>query len=335
MILVTGGTGLVGSHLLFRLVEDGNSVRAIHRKHSDLDHLKRIFSFYTDQELGVFNKIDWVEADINDIPALEKAFINVTHVYHCAAFISFDPKDYRKLKKINVSGTTNIVNLCLANSIEKLCHVSTIGTIGKSLNSEKVNEETEWAEANANVYALTKYKAEMEVWRGSQEGLKVVIVNPGVIIGPTKWNRGSGVLFTTANKGYDFYPPGGTGFITVQDVVRLMIGLMNASIKNERYLAVAENLSYGKIMGKIATALDKNPPKKELKFWQLEAFRFIDSLWCRITGNKRKVTKNTIRSFKNRQIFDNKKAKRDFDFKFKDLTETIRFTAQRFLEDGT
>lgn len=324
---------MVGSHLLFRLMEKGFAVRAVYRKNSNLDQTKKTFACYSDKADELFQKIDWVEADINDIPALEKAFAKVTRVYHCAALISFDPRAYRELQKINSRGTTNIVNLCLANSVEKLCYASTIGTVGKSLNGATATEETDWTEAEANVYALTKYAAEMEVWRGSQEGLPVVIVNPGIIIGPTSWNRGSGALFTTANRGYNYYPPGGTGFITVHDLVRMMIQLMESSIKNERYIAVAENLTYQEILKRIAKALRKNPPRKQLKFWQLEIFRLFESIWSALTGKERKMTKNSIRSLKNRQVFDNQKVVRDLDFEFEDLSETLQFTADRFLDD--
>ena len=333
MILVTGGTGLVGSHLLFRLVEKGHAVRAIYREGSNLERIKKLFSHYSDKSDALFQKIDWAPADINDIPALEKAFSDIDQVYHCAALISFDPQAFRRLRKINAKGTANIVNLCLSNSVEKLCYASTIGTIGRSLNGEMATEETEWTDTEVNVYALTKYSAEMEVWRGAQEGLKVVMVNPGVIIGPTDWNKGSGALFTTANRGYNYYPPGGTGFITVHDVVKMMMQLMESSIENQRYIAVAENLSYREILQRVSKALGKNPPKRQLKFWQLKVFRLIDIIWSTITGNQRKLTKNSIRALKNRQFFDNKKATGHLNFEFEDLSETIRFSAERFLAD--
>lgn len=333
MILVTGGTGLVGAHLLFQLVEKGHEVRAVYRRNSNLDQTKKTFAHYSAKADELFQKIDWVEADINDIPALQKAFAGVTHVYHCAALISFDPRAYRELRKVNTRGSTNIVNLCLSNSVEKLCYASTIGTIGKSSNGEMATEETEWRETEANVYALTKYAAEMEVWRGSQEGLPVVIVNPGIIIGPTSWDKGSGRLFTTAHRGYNFYPPGGTGFVTVHDVAKMMMQLMESSIKNERYIVVAENLTYHEILKRIAKALGKNPPRKQLHFWQLEIFRFFDSIWCGISGTERKMTKNSVRSLRNRQIFDNQKVIRDLNFRFEDLSETVQFTADRFLND--
>jgi nucleoside-diphosphate-sugar epimerase len=333
MILVTGGTGLVGAHLLFRLVEKGHRVRAVYRRTSKLDQTKKIFAYYSDRADELFQKIDWVEADINDIPTLDKAFAGVTHVHHCAAYISFDPRAYRELRKINTQGTTNIVNLCLSNSVEKLCYASTIGTIGKSSNGTMATEETAWTETEANVYALTKYAAEMEVWRGSQEGLPVVIVNPGIIIGPTSWHKGSGRLFTTANKGYNFFPPGGTGFVTVHDVAKMMMQLMESSIENERYIAVAENLTYHEILKRISKALGKNPPRKQLQFWQLEIIRFFDLIRCRIGGKELNTTKDSIQSLRNRQIFDNQKVTRDLNFRFESLSETLQFTADCFLND--
>lgn len=324
---------MVGAHLLFRLVENGHEVRAVYRRNSNLDRTKKTFTHYSDKADELFQKIDWVEADINDIPALELAFSGVTHVYHCAALISFDPRDYRQLRKVNTRGTANIVNLCLSNSVEKLCYTSTIGTIGKSSNGEVVNEETEWSETEANVYALTKYAAEIEVWRGSQEGLPVVMVNPGIIIGPTSWNKGSGRLFTSAYRGSNFYPPGGTGFISVYDVTKMMMQLMESSIRNERYIAIAENLTYHEILNRVTKALLKDPPRKQLQFWQLELLRLFDLVMSGINGNERKMTRNTIRSLRHRQIFENQKITKDLNFEFEDLSESLQFTAGCFLKD--
>jgi len=183
MILVTGGTGLVGSHLLFSLVKAGTKVKAIYRNEDRILLTKKVFGYYSEEAESLFSTIDWVKCDLNDIPTLEIVFNGVTHVYHCAALISFDPNDAKELYKTNVIGTLNIVNLCIANGIKKLCHVSSIATIGNTTDGAPANETTEFNEALANVYALSKHQAEMEVWRGSQEGIEIVIVNPGVILG--------------------------------------------------------------------------------------------------------------------------------------------------------
>ncbi len=334
MILVTGGTGLVGSHLLLQLVRSECDVRATYRKSSNLKRIEKIFAYYDQNARELFEKIEWVLADLNDIPSLETAFQGITHVYHCAALISFDPKDYDILHKINAQGTANIVNLCLVKNIKKLCHVSTIGAIGKSSNGNSATEENEWAEEDTNVYALTKHAAEMEVWRGSQEGLPVIIVNPGVIVGPGFWQDGSGNLFTTANKGYAYFPPGGTGFITIGDLIRIMTRLMDSSLVNQRYITVAQNITFEHMLGLLTKHLGKPKPTKKLAFWQLEIGRIFDMVFSLFTGKARRITKNSIRSLKIRDLYDNTKIKKELNFEFEPLEETVQFSCARFIEEN-
>ena len=186
MILVTGGTGFVGSHLLFDLAKSGEKVRAIHRKNSDLEAVKKVFSYYTDEKNAekLFRSIEWTEADITEIPALTSAFENITRVYHCAAFVSMGAGHEKVMRRVNIKGTANVVNLCITEKIEKLCYVSSIASLGKPVKGKIIEEDNLWnPEENHSDYAITKYGAEIEVWRGSQEGLDVVIVNPGVILG--------------------------------------------------------------------------------------------------------------------------------------------------------
>lgn len=333
MVLVTGGTGLVGSHLILRLVLSNVKVRALYRTQERLRHVKQVFSYYHDDPESIFDQVDWVQGDILDLPSLENAFLGMEQVYHAAALISFDPRDFKKLLKINVEGTANVVNLCIHHKIRKLCYVSTIGTIGRSVLGKHATENNDWNELNTNVYALTKYSAEMEVWRGSQENLDVVIVNPGVIIGPGFWENGSGKLFATVNKGYSYYPPGGTGFVSVTDVVSIMTRLMEASIKNERFILVAENLSYKEIMTSISHILGRKPPKKELKKWQLEIGRFFDFLKTLITGKPRTLTKNSVYSLLHPETYNNEKVKRALNISFEPLEASIAFTSKKFMED--
>lgn len=333
MVLVTGGTGLVGSHLLLELALTKTKVRAIYRSKSKLEEVKKIFSYYVRNPSDLFNHIEWVQGDILDIPKLETAFQNIMYVYHAAAFISFDPRDFKKLQRANTEGTKNIVNLCIHHQIKKLCYVSTIGTIGRSAGDEEATEENKWTDEHTNVYALSKYLAEMEVWRGSQENLPVVIINPGVILGPGFWKTGSGSLFGTVHKGYSYYPPGGTGFVSVSDVVGLLVKLMESDIKNERFITVAKNLSFNKIMGKIAIELGKKPPYKALKIWQLEIGGYIDFLISLVLGKKRRITKNSIYSLKNPEVYDSNKIKRALDFDFEPLEKIIKLSSQYFLDE--
>jgi nucleoside-diphosphate-sugar epimerase len=332
MILVTGGTGLVGTHLLFHLLSKGLAVRAIHRQDSDLDRVKKVFSYYGDRPKEYFKRIIWVEADLNNIPALEQAFEDVTHVYHCAALISFDPGDFRLLQKVNQEGTANITNLCIAHNVQKLCYVSSIAAIGKSQNGSIVSEENDWTDNKANVYALTKYLAELEVWRASQEGIPVVIVNPGVILGPGFWHEGSGVLFRLAAQGTRFYPPGGTGFVTVSDVVEIMVALMESEITAERFILIDKNLTYKEILGNIAREFGKPAPQIAIKLWHLQFLWRLDWLWNLISRRKRKLTKKQVTSLKHPEVYSNRKVLGLLNFEFELMAESIYFICNRFKE---
>jgi nucleoside-diphosphate-sugar epimerase len=333
MILVTGGTGLVGSHLLLDLALTNTKVRALYRTKSKLEEVKKIFSYYINNFETVFNKIEWVQADILDIPALELVFKDVDYVYHAAAFISFNPKDFDLLQKTNVEGTANIVNLCIAHGIKKLCYVSTIGTIGPSLPGKKATEENEWTGQNANVYALTKHAAEMEVWRGSQEKLDIVIVNPGVIIGPGFWQTGSGTLFKTVKKLKKHYPPGGSGFVSITDVTKVMIGLMQSSITGQRFILVSENLSFKDILSKLSSVMGKKPPTKKISFWQLKILRYLDFLSHLLTGNERRITSNTIYGLRHQEEYNCDKIKSSLQLEFEPLDRSILFSAEKFISE--
>lgn len=333
MILVTGGTGLVGSHLLYNLMQKCSSVRAIHRKSSDLKNVQKVFSYYTDAAQKLFDKIEWVEADITDIPALESVFKDIDYVYHCAALISFDPKDYNKLRNINTKGTANIVNLCLAQNIKKLGYISSIAAIGKKEGTPLIDEEAEWNDENASGYSLTKYAAELEVWRGTQEGLDAVIINPGFILGPGFWKEGSGLFFSQAAKGLRYCPPSGSGFVSVTDVVKMIVNLMESTIVNENFIAVGENQSFKEILSKIAQSLGKPIPKKELKRRHLYLLFYFDWIRKLLTGKKPRVTKNSLHSLNHFYKYDTRKIREQLNFKFEDLEDTIAFTSARFLEE--
>jgi dihydroflavonol-4-reductase len=334
MILVTGGTGLVGSHLLYFLLKDNQNVRAIHRKSSNLNEVKKVFSYYTENPELLYDKIEWVEADITNIPALNEAFKNITHVYHAAAYISFNTKHYYKLKKANIEGTANIVNLCLKNNIVKLCYVSSIATIGKTTDNSLITEDTQWnPEDNNSVYAITKYGAEMEVWRGTQEGLNTVIINPGIIMGSGHWNSGSGIILKSIAKGIPFYTLGGIGIVDVQDVVRAMIELMKSSIKNERFIIVSKSIYYKELLTTLALSLHKKPPRFVAKKWALLLFSKIDWIISKLFGTKRMMLKATVKSLFKISFYDASKIEKELNFKFTPYQETLKRVANNYLRD--
>ncbi|MEH6534944.1 MAG: NAD-dependent epimerase/dehydratase family protein [Psychroserpens sp.] len=337
MILVTGGTGLVGSHLLFKLVSNGTSVRAIYRRSHKLESVKKVFGYYTTDVEALYNKIEWVEANINDIPTLEIAFKGITHVYHCAAFISFEPDKYYELRKVNIKGTANIVNLCISNKVEKLCYVSSLAAIGNEpLPETPITEQTEWnPEQDNSVYAITKYGAEIEVWRGTQEGVDAVIVNPGIILGPGFWKgSGSGSLFKKIHKGLKYYPQGTSAYVDVWDVVDIMLRLMESSTKNERYILTSENLPFKTFQEQIAKALNVKPAKKAASSFLLSIVWRLDWLSHKLFGKRRMLSKQMAKSISTKTVYDNSKIKSELNFEFTAIDQSISKVSKYYLESS-
>lgn len=336
MILVTGGTGLVGSHLLYKLISENQQVKAIYRRAHTLERVKHVFSYYAKNYNVLFDKIEWIEADLNDIPSLEIAFKDVNYVYHCAAFVSFEPNKYHQLRNINIDGTANIVNLSISNSIKKLCYVSTIASIGNEPNpNQLITEQTEWnSEEDNSVYAITKYGAEIEVWRGTQEGVPAVIVNPGIILGPGYWKGGSsGNLFLRIHKGLNYYTNGTTGYVDVWNVCDIMFKLMQSDIINERYILVSENLSFNEFQNKVAQTLHVNPAKKEAGRFILGIGWRLDWLVSKLFGKRRKLSKQLAKSVRTKTVYDNSKIKDALQIEFNSIDDSIDKVSTFYLKD--
>lgn len=330
MILVTGGTGLVGAHLLLHLLENGaEKVRSTYRDSINLTKTKQLFELYKKGDL--YSKIEWVLADILDVPALELAFQEVDYVYHCAALISFDPAEEDKLRKVNIEGTANIVNFCIDKKVKKLCYVSSIAALGDLLLSEgkhpsqtPIDEQTEWnPEVPHSDYAISKYGAEMEVWRGLQEGLPVIIVNPGVILGPGFWNQGSGILFQTVKKGISFYTNGSSGYVSVIDVVTIMHQLMNSEFCGEKYILISENCTYKDILERISEKMNVKKPTILASSGLLNLAWRLDWIKSIMFQSKRKLSKTSAASLLSQTVFSNDKIKKELNYSFINIEEYL------------
>ncbi|QSB27732.1 NAD-dependent epimerase/dehydratase family protein [Flavobacterium sp. CLA17] len=328
MVLVTGGTGLVGSHLLLHLIENGETVRAIYRKLNNIQKTRFVFELHKKEDL--FEKIEWLEADILDVPSLEIAFSGIDYVYHCAAFISLDPKDEDKLRKTNIEGTANLVNFSIAKQVKKFCFVSSIAALGDLTPHETIiTEETEWnPEKPHSDYAISKYGAEMEVWRGLQEGLNVIIINPGVILGPipkTKTcEQGSAEFYVKVANGLPFYTLGSTGFISVNDVVKIAFELMKSDIKNERFTLIAENIVFRDILNTIADTLKVKRPGIHARPFLLNFAWIADGIFSTLFFQKRRITKATAKASYSKSLYSNQKIKTALGTVFLDVHQYVR-----------
>ncbi len=322
-ILVTGGTGLLGSYLLRKLILDGHTrIRALKRPTSQL-HLVQ----------DIKDQIEWVECDILDVIGLEDAMQGVAQVYHCAAVVSFKSSERKKMKHINVNGTANVVNAALDANISKMVYVSSIAAIGRSLKNPIVRENQKWENSTINTaYAKTKYLAEKEVWRGVAEGLNVAIINPSVILGSGVWKSGSTQIFHEIWKGLKFFPEGQTGFVDVRDVVQLMIKMMESDVSAERFIANGANLAFKDFFEKIAASVQKPAPNIPVNaFIRGVAWR-AEWLKSKIYGSSPMITKETAMISSKSFSFENTKSTRTFDFQYRPIDETIQAIGAQLIE---
>ena len=293
-IFVTGASGLVGSHLIKALLHQGKKVKALYRN-----------SIPTVEGA---EKVEWIKGDILDIIFLEEALMKVQQVYHCAAIVSFHPKQRNLMHKTNVEGTANIVNACLTAGVEKLVHVSSVSALGRMRQNEVITEQMRWSPETSNSeYGKSKYLAEMEVWRGIGEGLDAVIVNPTIILGAADWNISSTAIFKNVYKEFPWYSEGITGFVDVEDVVKAMIMLMESNTSRERFIISAEDTTYHRLFDLIAKAFGKKPPHKKVTpfiaaiVWRLEKLKSL------FTGKNPLITKETANTAQAKVHFDNSK----------------------------
>ena len=312
MILVTGGSGLLGKEVITQLLAQGKSVTAIYNKTS----------------LPQFNSplLTQIQCDILDVACLEELMQqDIEQIYHCAALVTFDLKRKQELFKVNIEGTANVVNAALYAGVKKMVHVSSVAALGKIKNGEPITERMNWTEETSNSnYGESKHLGELEVWRGIGEGLEAVIVNPVIILGEGDWNSGSAQIFKSIYDEFPWYADGVTGFVDVKDVAAIMLQLMDSDITAQRFIISATNKSYQQIFNLIATAFNKKLPYKKVTpflakvVWRLEAIKSIFS------GKAPLVTKETATSALDKVYFDNSKLKQFLpNFTYRPIEDSI------------
>jgi dihydroflavonol-4-reductase len=332
MIFVTGATGLVGSHLLLQLAVGQKPIRAIKRPSSDMGLVEKVFRLDSKEQL--LGRIEWVEADLLDIFSLEDVMKGVDEVYHCGAIVTFHPSLRKQMQRVNVEGTANLVNACLYAGVKKFCHVSSVAAIGRSGQDKVIGEQSLWKTSKRNsAYAISKYGAEKEVWRGIAEGLNAVIVNPSIIFGVGNWDSGSSEMIKLTWEGLRFYTNGVNSFVDVRDVAQSMIQLMAGNHFGERFIITSESLPYRQVFGWIAQFLGKKPPNIPVSpfmgeiAWRLAAVKGL------ITGRRPALTRETTRTAARRYYYSSEKIKKHLGYTFIPIKQSLADTCKVFLNE--
>lgn len=293
MILVTGATGLVGAQLCMTLLEREKKIVALYRTPKKRACVEDFFKSH--QKEGLLKQITWRKADITNLPELTAAFENIDKVYHCAAYVSFAYSKNDIVLETNINGTENVVNLCIENRVKQLSYVSSIAALGQDPSVDEITEETPWSnEKERTAYVHSKHEAELHIWRAAQEGVPVVVINPGVILGTGMPHTPLDQLVDQLKKGRKFCPTGATGYVCVEDVVKALL-LIEADKKfNQRFILVAENWSYKRMMTHLSKLLELSPPKQRLPKTLLYVLMWMEIVLSAFKIHKRFLSKASI-----------------------------------------
>jgi len=323
MILLTGANGLVGSFICRKLLDNSIPFKALVREASNINSLS-----------DVKDQIQFVKGDVLDLVSLENALAGVQTIIHCAAVVSFNPRDKKILQRINIEGTKNLVNLSLKNKVDQFIHISSVGALGKSKDHEKIDENVEWKYSGYNsVYAESKYLSELEVWRANEEGLNTTIFNPSLVLGPGDWTRSSNMVFKYVYDKKKFYIDGLVNYVDVRDVADTIFHFIENPTPGEKYIINAGQTTYQQLFELIAGNFNAMPPSIKANGLLLQLARVTEKIKSAVTGIAPKITKETIQLSMHNQLYDNSKLTNAIGIQFRKLEDTLQWACEKYLLD--
>lgn len=322
-ILVTGGTGLVGSHLLVELTRRGFSVVALRRASSDIQVVRNVFEHYG--LVNLFDRVEWCQGDVTDRFSLMPLLDGVSAVYHTAAMVSFVKADHQQVWDVNVHGTANVVEAILASGSNiPLCLVSSIGAVGHTTDGSLIDENTPFqSDSERTVYSQSKFRQEMEVWQGVERGLDAVVVNPGVVLGPCADGRSSGLIVDTMSRGTRFYTEGSTGYVDARDVARAMVDLMEHRHFGQRFILVGANSTVRNLQNLMADRLGQNRPVTKAGKALLHIAASLLHIRSWFTGEYRSLTSESIGAMGGEREYSSQKVIDTIGMTFTQLEDAV------------
>ena len=326
---LTGGTGLLGTYFLIKAIDQGHSVSAIYRNEKSIELSKKIFALQGAQILEKFSQVKWIKVDLNNPLEIDEVILPQQIVVHCAGMVSFLPKDEKVMYECNFIATQNLVNVCIEKGVKKFIHISSVSTLCKE---DTIKDETSFMRPpkEAGFYGKSKYMAEMEVWRGMQEGLNAVVLSPSIILGVHNWEKGSSKMFDVASKGLLFFTDGKTGFIDVYDVVNAIFIVAEKDTQQKRYCLNAENIFYRDFFERLHRLFGKPIPKYRAgKFLTAIYWRF-EWLKSKLTNTDPLITKESANTAHSIRIFSGERFAKEFNYQYIPIDQTIKNSAEKY-----
>lgn len=322
MVFVTGASGLIGSFICRKLVEEGHAVRALKRPSTDL--------YLVDD---IRDQIQWIDGDLLNVAETESYLEGIRQVIHCAAYVSYDKREEELIYQTNIEGTANLVNAAINQHIGFFVHVSSVASIGKDKNEMVSTEETRWTESDdISAYAKSKHLSEVEVWRGWAEGLNAVIINPSLVLGPGIWDKSSTQVFKYVYEENRFYTSGLANYVDVRDVAEVTVRLLNQELGGERFIINAGSVTYKTLFDTIAEAMQKKPPRFRVGGSLINVAIAFEKTKSMLLGSKPMVTEELKSASKNQHVYSSDKVKEAVGIRFRELEETVHWACGQLMD---
>ena len=315
MVAITGATGLLGGHILDKLLAEAVSPIALCRPGQD-----------SSLPEGIHKRT----GDILDQVSLREALDGATTVIHGAAFVSFNPRRRKKIFEVNVTGTRNVVDTCLQLGVKNFIHISSVSALGRK-PGEEISEESKWNGGYSSDYAESKYLAELEVFRAAEEGLTVSVLNPSTILSTAQPNRSSGTLFNYSWNEIPFYTGGSLNYVDARDVAEATYQLYIKPRAGEKFILNAGNLLYHDFFQKVAKRLNKRSPSIKISPFFSSWAGWAEEVRSLIVHREPLVTRQSARMAIQSFHYNNKKAQTDLGIRFRPLEETLDWCCSQYL----
>ncbi|MHC4820382.1 MAG: NAD-dependent epimerase/dehydratase family protein [Planctomycetota bacterium] len=321
--LVTGSTGFVGYHLVKRLRDQGRAVRALVRASTDAGPVER---------LGA----EVVRGDVTDTTSLEAAAKGCGRLFHVAGYVGFEKTDEPRLQAVNVGGVRNAVVAARANGIGLLVVTSSVAAVGGGEGTDPVDEDQPWSGDDRTGYAATKRAGEDEAREAAGDGLDVVCVNPGIVLGPEddRISTGGEYVQMAARGKLPFAVNMLQGFVDVRDVADGHLLAAERGRSGERYILNTDSVAMPDFVERVTAAAGERKRPLVIPRWVLPPAAVFTEAWGRLRGRPAALTRERARLARRNAAFSGDRARRELGWSPRSLDETIADTVEWFRDAG-
>lgn len=324
-ILVTGGAGFIGSHLVRQLLEQNEKVRVLERPCARVKHLP-------------LDRVDLISADIRDRSAVDRAVRGCSVVYHLAATPQLWTQRRGTFHQVNYQGAVNVIEAALAAGARRVLHTSTESILTRAGQVAMIAEEQPVRLPDVvGPYCRSKYLAERYALRLGMSGAPVIVANPTLPVGPGDWGRSppTQMILDFCRGKRREYLDAELNLIDVRDVATGLIRAMETGRPGRRYLLGHENLSVYAVFALLAKLTGLPEPRWRVPYSLALAVAYVSELFADVYGHHPPAATVTgVKLTRRRMHFDPRRTLDELGLKPRPVIQSLADAVAWYRETG-